>query len=238
MKKIFLMAAMLPLCVAASAQGFAKFQAEGVKGTIRNFKNKPSKVEVIVSPEADIRAIDFNFKLLSGCEMSNELTKDFSKAQTTTIHKNDGTSKEWVVEVKQLIPASLPLTIDFGKNNPAIWSAAATGWVNYGTDESKSTVARFGGDGTTFTAAINGEPTEVSFDLYAVGKKPIKFDGDFEVQTSADGKKWKSIKGFDSSDIQIDSKFTCPLKKSDRFIRWTYVTRVKTNINLNNISIK
>ena len=238
MKKIFFIVAMLPLCAAVNAQGFAKFEAEGVKGKIRNFKNKPSKVEVIVSPEANIQAIDFDYKLLSNCEMPIALTSDFSKAQKTTIEKGDGTSKEWIVEVKQLIPTSLPLSIAFDKNNPAIWTSAATGWVNFGTDESKSTVARFGGDNTTFTVAFNDEPSEVSFDLYAVGKKPIKFDGDFAVETSTDGKKWKSIKGFDSKDIQIDSKFTCPVKKSDRFIRWTYVSRVKTNINLNNITIK
>ncbi|MGL4292836.1 MAG: hypothetical protein ACRCSQ_04595 [Bacteroidales bacterium] len=236
--KLILFAFACTLTMNASAQGFARFTANGVKGSIKNIKNKPSKVEVIVGADTDLKNIDFKYKLLSDCSMDGTITADFSKPQEVTINKNDGTSKEWVIEVKKLAPASLPLEIEFSKTTPAIWTSETKGWVNQGTDESKPTVIRFGNSNVTFTAAFEGEAKEVSFDLNAVGKAGDKFDGSFAVETSADGVKWEKLNGFKDKDITIDSKFSCKLNKNARFVRWTYTERIKQNINLNNISIK
>lgn len=236
--RTFLLALACCAALGASAQGFARFTAEGVKGSIRNLKNKPSKVEVIVNSDADLKNIDFKYKLLSDCTLEGNLTGDFTKPQQVVINKNDGTSKEWIVEVKKLTPASLPLEIAFSKNEPAIWNAETIGWVSQATDESKPTVARFGNSGVTFTAAFNGEATEVAFDLHVVGKAGDKFDGSFAVESSADGVKWEKLNGFKEKEITTDSRFTCKPNKNARFIRWTYTDRVKQNINLNNISIK
>ncbi|MEG1586791.1 MAG: hypothetical protein RR346_07940 [Bacteroidales bacterium] len=236
--RLFILALACGATFGASAQGFARFTAEGVKGSIRNIKNKPSKVEVIVDSNADLKNIEFKYKLLSDCSMTGELTADFSKPQQVIINKNDGTSKEWIVEVKKLTPAPLPLEISFSKNTPAIWTPETKGWVNQATDESKPTVVRFGNSNVTFTAAFEGEAKEVNFDLIFIGKPGDKFDGSFAVESSADGVKWEKLNGFKEKDITTNSQFSCKPNKNARFIRWTYTERLKQNINLNNISIK
>lgn len=237
-QRLIMLAASLGLMAGVSAQGFARFTAEGVKGSIRNLKNKPSKVEVIVSGASDLKNIDFKYKLLSGCSMNGTLTADFTQPQQVIINKEDGTSKEWIIEVKKLTPAPLPLEITFSKNNPAIWSSDVKGWINDATDESKPMTVRFGNANVSFTAAFESKASELAFDLNLVGKPGDKFQGDFAVETSANGLDWKKLSGFKAKEITFDSKFSIQLPKEARFIRWTYLVREKQNINLNNISIK
>lgn len=243
MKTVKLLIALLTITsfhFTATAQGFAKFNVEGAisEASIKNVKQGPSKVEVIVGENVNLKNVKFRYNLLSGCTLDGSLSKDFTEPQTVSVSKNDGSAKEWIVEIKKVTPAPLPLVLEFGKENPAIWNADAKGWVSSGTDESKPTVVRFGNSKVSFIAAYEGEAKEVSFDLTLVGKAEDKYSGTFKLEASADGKTWKDVSSFDNGKITTDSHFTCPLDSDSRFVKWTYKERNKQNVNLNNITIK
>ncbi|MEG2514203.1 MAG: hypothetical protein RSA92_02615 [Bacteroidaceae bacterium] len=239
-KKLLLACAVLTtFTLSVSAQGFAKFSADNAlsEGSIKFAKEGPSKVEIIVGEQADLKNINFKYKLLSGSSIENELSKDFTNPQTVTVNKNDGTSKEWIIVVKKLAPATLPLTIAFDKVTPAVWTSATKGWVNSGTDETKPMVVRFGNKNVSFITAFNNAAKEVSFDLNLVSKTNDKFNGKFEVSTSVDGKDWKELSDFNNDKLTTDSHFSCSVPSDARFIKWNYKEREKQNVNLNNITI-
>lgn len=236
--KLLLALAGILFVTGISAQGFASFSVGDSKGVIRHIRNKPSQVDVLVDKQVDLSQVDFDYKLLGGCSLEKELTSDFRMPQNVIVHKNDGSLKEWVITLKKLIPASLPLNLSFSKANPAIWNMDAKGWVNCATDESKPMVVRFGNSNVSFVVAYEGEASEVSFDLSSVIKNNAAFDGVFVVETSNDGVVWRKLKGFKDKKITANSHFKCSLEPSVRFIRWVYQERVKMNINLNNIQVK
>lgn len=238
-KKIAVFAILASFSLTMSAQGFAKFEIEGgmADGSIRFAKEGASKVEVIAGSNVDLKNVKCKYKLLGGCSLATALDKDFTKPQTVTVNKNNGTSNEWEITVKKITPAPLPINLEFSKTNPAVWTPEVKGWINAGTDESKPTVVRFGNYNVGFIVAFEGEAKEVSFDLILVGKAGDAFNGAFEVMTSVDGISWTNIEGFDSK-LTADSQFKCPVSSDARFIKWNYKERgEKQNVNLNNIIV-
>ena len=66
-----------------------------------------------------------------------------------------------------------------------------------------------------------------------------EFTGELAVETSVNLKNWSTLATFSAAKpILKSSKFTLPLKTDIKYLRWVYYTRVKQNVNLNNISIK
>ncbi|NDW09634.1 hypothetical protein D0T56_08230 [Dysgonomonas sp. 520] len=221
------------------AQGFASFDVEGslFKSSIKNIKTGPSKVEVIVGNDVDLKNVKFKYKLLSACRLEDKIDKNFTSPQKVEISKN-ATSKDWTILVKKLQPATLPLDISFSNDDPSIYNSSTKGWVTFNTDEGKPQVVRFGNSDVSFLVAFDGEAKDVSYDLKVVGAKGTEFDGKFEVSASPDGKNWNTIVTYDSkTPFSTDNSFTNELESDVRFVKWTYVTREKQNVNLNNIIV-
>jgi len=232
----------LALCVAFSAfsQGFATFIVEGsLHPTVikHGRADAPSSIEVIVSENVDIKNVDFKYRLLSGCSVS-PIGKDFTLPQSVMVNKNDGSSKEWIINIKQLTPASLPLELSFSTANSSEWSNNVVGWAGLSIDETKPSVIRFGNKDVSFWVAFSQPATKVAYQLMKVTRDDVLFDGEFVVETSANGRRWRVLKEFDSrNQISADGLYQHDLTDDVRFIRWTYVTRNRLNLNLNNIYV-
>ncbi len=240
MKKIILSILTLVLTVPMFSQGFSSFTVDGAlqPAVIKNIVDKESLVEVLVGEKTDIKNLKSKYKLYSGCSLSKELSADFSQAQLVTINKNDGVSKDWLVDVKQLKSASLPLELNFSNANPSTSNNENIGWAGIGTDPRITNAVRFGNKGVSFWVAINQPASKLNYELKMVSKDKVKFDGEFVVETSKDGKSWKVLKEFDETNqISADGNYSHELAKDVRFIRWTYFTRNKLNLNLNNILV-
>lgn len=241
MRKVFLILSIVGLATQAMAQGFASFYVNDalVPAVIKFVTGEnPSTVETIVPASVDIKNVNFKYKLLSNCSMETTISNDFSSPQTVVVNKNNGDSKPWLINIKQLKPASLPLELSFSKDEPSEWDSSVEGWAGVGVDETKPTVIRFGNKGVSFWVAFDEPATSVSYNLWVVSKEHLKFDGEFVVEASKDGKKWKTIQEFDDrKPISEDGNYTNKLRKDDRYVRWTYYTRNKQNINLNHIVV-
>lgn len=240
MKKLILSILTLILTLPVFAQGFASFNVEGSfqPAVIKHVTDGPSYIEVLVNESTDIKNVKFKYKLNGGCSLDKELKTDFSQPQKVVVNKNDGTSKEWVVNVKQLKAASLPLELTFSNDNLSIWDQSIVGWAGIGIDPRITSVIRFGNKGVSFWVAINKPAKKVDYQLKMVSKERVKFDGEFVVETSADGRSWNLINEFnEQNQISVDGNYRHDISKDVRFIRWTYVSRVKLNLNLNNIYV-
>lgn len=240
MKKYILASLLFCMTVVGYAQGFSSFSAEGSlqPATIKNVINGFSTIEVIVGEKTDLKNVDFHYRLLSGCSLSKELSKDFSQPQKVTITKSNGDSKEWLIFIKKLRPAPLPVELVFSETNPSVWTPETIGWAGNGVDTEKSTVIRFGNKGVSFWVSFDKPATKVDYQLKMVSKEKVDFDGDFLVETSADGRKWNILAEFDENNkLTMDGNYRHGISKDVRFIRWTYVTRNKLNLNLNNIYV-
>lgn len=241
MKKIFVSIVAIILTLPLFAQGFATFSVDGSiqPATIKNISEGNSIIEVLVYDNTDITNINFKYKLLSGCQLAGSIKSDFTHPQTVTINKNNGDSKDWTIYVKRLTPAALPLNLNFSNHNPSNWSNEVVGWAGIGVDSTKPTVIRFGNKGVSFWVAIKEPAKTLSYELKPVSREKVDFDGEFYVETSVDGKKWRTITEFNSSkQFAADGQHEIDLKSDVRYIRWTYYDRNRLNINLNNISIK
>lgn len=240
MKKLIVIILTAVFTLPLFAQGFASFNVEGSlqPAVIKNITDGPSQIEVLVSEKTDIKNVKFKYKLYSGCSLEKELTADFTQPQTVVVNKNDGNSKEWVVNVKQLKAASLPLELIFSNNNLSIWDAGVTGWAGIGIDPRITSTIRFGNKGVSFWVAIKQPATKVDYQLKMVSKEKVSFDGEFVVEASKDGRSWELLKEFnEQNQISADGNYRHDISKDIRFIRWTYVSRVKLNLNLNNIYV-
>jgi hypothetical protein len=228
-------------CAIVSAQGFANFKVEGALTAtlLKNNTKTASLIETIVPADVDIKTLPVKYKLLSSCSVdeSTPLDNDYTNAKHVVITKKDGTSKEWNINVHQLVPASLPLEIAFSKSNPCSPEVSSKPWAGYGLDYSKPTVARMGNDGIGLFAAYDAAASEVKFDLTVVGG--AEFKGEFDVETSVDGKKWSNLKTYKAGSFTGTETFTLDLPADARYVRWIYALREeKQNVNLNNIRIK
>lgn len=241
MKKIFVTVAVAFFSTMLFSQGFSTFIVEGAlqPASIKNVSGEnASTIEAIVSNKVDISNVNFKYRLLSGCTVSPAIGKDFSKEQNVVVNKNDGSSKDWNISVKQLKPAQLPLELNFSDANPSYWDNNVEGWAGVGIDASKPSVIRFGNKGVSFWVAFDASAKYVSYQLKVVSKSQVAFDGEFYVETSVDGLKWKTLKAFnESNQISSDGNYRHELKEDVRYIRWTYESRNKLNLNLNNIVV-
>ncbi len=222
------------------SQGFSAFMVKGEleQAKIKNVKNGPSRIEVIVASDVDLKDLDYKYRLLSNCYLDDDLDFDFTQPKKVTVYKNDGSSKDWIIYVKRLVPASLPLELNFSKHNPSEWNSDVVGWAGISIDKRKKTVIRFGNKGVSFWVAINQPAKHLTYKLTPVSRDKVSFDGVFVVETSEDGKEWETLTEFNSKNqFSETGVYKHELNKKVRFVRWIYVERNKLNINLNNILI-
>lgn len=240
MKKLIFSVLSIVLVLPVFSEGFASFNVDGSfqPAVIKYVTDGASYIEVLVNEKTDIKNVKFKYKLNGGCSLDKELKVDFSQPQTVVVNKNDGSSKEWIVNVKQLKAAPLPLELTFSNNNLSIWDQSVVGWAGIGIDPRITSVIRFGNKGVSFWVAINKPAKKLDYQLKMVSKENVKFDGEFIVEASVDGQNWSLIKEFnEQNQISADGNYRHDITKDVRFIRWTYQTRVKLNLNLNNIYV-
>lgn len=241
MKKIIILLVIISgLQFSAFSQGFASFRVKGEleQAKIKHVKNGASIIEVIVASDVDLKDLDYKYRLLSNCYLDDDLDFDFSEPKRVTVYKNDGSSKDWIIYVKRLVPASLPFELNFSKHNFSEWNSDVVGWAGIAIDKRKKTVIRFGNKGVSFWVAINQPAKRLTYKLTPVSRDKVSFDGVFIVETSQDGKDWETLTEFNSKHQFSETEvYKHELNKKVRFVRWTYVDRNKLNINLNNISI-
>lgn len=240
MKKIIILSFALLSVVVMYGQGFKSFTVDGqlFPTYIKDYSNSTSLVDVVVGKDTDLKNIKFQYHLYSRSFLLNDISPDFTEPQYVTITKRGVGEKTWKVRVKPLIPAKLPLTLNFSKSNLSEWSSSVVGWTGIGIDEKKNTVVRFGNHGVSFIVAFDEDAKYISYDLTPVSKEPVQFMGEFIVETSTDAKVWKPLKKFDEdNNFDSSNNYTHSLEKGVRYIKWTYVDRVKLNINLNNINV-
>ena len=240
-KTIILISTALFFSSTLFAQGFANFKVEGAltQTLLKNNNKTASVIETIIDGTLDIKNLPVKYKLLSNCSVSEStpLNNDYTKSKQVTINKKDGSSKDWNIIVHQLVPGKLPLNIAFSKTNPCNTDFTnPKPWAGYGIDYSKPTVVRMGNDGIGFFVAYDSPAQEATFELTVVGG--ATFNGEFDVETSVDGKKWINLKTYKPGDFTGTEKLNLSLPSDARFVRWVYAAREKQNINLNNIYIK
>jgi len=240
MKKYFITLLILCTATISRAQGFSSFSVEGSlqPAIIKNVSVGASVIDVLVDENVELKNMVVKYKLLNACNLANEISKDFTQAQKVVVVKNDGTSKEWIITVKKLIPASVPFELVFSDKNPSTWTPVTIGWAGIGIDAAKSTVIRFGNSGVSFWVALKEAATKVNYQLEMVSKEKIAFSGDFVVEASTDGRIWDTLAEFNESNpFPSNGSNSQTISKDIRFIRWSYLTRNKLNLNLNNIYV-
>lgn len=240
MKKAASLIISLLFIAAVYAQGFKSFTVEGqlFPALIKDNSKGGARVEVIINDKVNITNIDFDYQLYSRSRVVSKISRDFSEPQEVTINKRDVGDKVWTVNIKQLIPAPLPLHLNFSKSNPSNWTPSVKGFAGIGIDTRKNTVVRFGNHDVSFIVAFDKDAQSVTYDLMPVSKELVEFAGKFIVQTSTDAKIWNTIHTFDENhNFDASNNYTHLLEKGVRYIKWTYIDRIKLNINLNNIKV-
>ena len=237
---------LLMMCTNAFAQGFSSFSVEGslLKASIKDNSKGVSVVQVIVNDKVDLKNLKVKYNLWGGCSISETtpLNNDFSSPKRITINKEDGTSKDWLVYVCQLVPTKLPLTLNFSDENLCTAGidnvkAAVGFWTTYQLDlAKKSPNVRLDSDKAAFYIAFDGKPKQLSYSLVLLDNNA--FAGELLVETSLDGLAWVKLVKHDVATIMTqDVDFSQPLKSDVRFVRWSYPVRNKQNVVLNNIKV-
>lgn len=240
MKKIITLTLVLLSFVIANGQGFKTFKVEGqiYPALIKDNSKGTSVVEVIVDENVNLEKVDFKYNLYSRSVVKDDIKPDFTEPQVVTINRKDVGDKVWEIKIMPLIPVQLPLKLNFTSNNTSKWNSSVKGWAGLGIDDSKNTVVRFGNQDVAFIVAFNEDAQSVSYELTPLWKVPTNFDGLFKVETSNNGKDWKTIYTFDkNNNFDSSGKYSHPIETGTRYIKWMYNERNKLNINLNNIFI-
>jgi len=218
------------------------FTSFSVKGSLveTRLKNSIGKIETIVDETFDIKNLDFKYKLNTGTSISDStpITKDFTKPQYIKLENANEGKQTWEVAVNQLKASSLPFALSFSNSSPIdIKTPNPKSWAGYGIDYKRADAVYFCDEGVAFYIAIASGAKELNFSMSLLGKE--EFTGELAVETSANLKNWSTIATYSASKpILKSSTFTLPLKQDVKYVRWVYYTRVKQNVNLNNISVK
>ena len=238
-KSLITLTLVLSVTTTLFAQVFTSFSVKGSVVEAR-IKNSAGKIEMIVDETVDIKNLDFKYKLNSGTTVSDStpIAKDFTKPQYIKLENANEGKQIWQVAVNQLKALSLPLAVSFSSSSPIdIKTPNPKPWTGYGIDYKRPDAIYFTDEGAAFYIAINGGAKVLEFNMSLLGKE--EFAGEFAVETSANLKNWSTIATYNpSKPILKNSVFTLPLKLDVKYVRWVYYTRVKQNVNLNNISVK
>ena len=238
-KNLFSFVLLLSVSSFSFAQVFTSFSVKGSFVETR-IKNTAGKIETIVDESVDIKNLDFKYKLNTSTSVSDStpLVKDFTKPQYIKLTNASEGNKVWEVAVNQLKGAALPFELSFSNSSPIdIKTPNPKAWAGYGIDYKRSDAVYFCDEGVAFYIAIVPGSKVLNFDMSLLGKE--EFTGELAVETSVNLKNWSTLATFSAAKpILKSSKFTLPLKTDIKYLRWVYYTRVKQNVNLNNISIK
>ncbi len=259
MKKTTLFLSFLLITAAISAQRISNLTIEGKPSCVpfaafnptNNSLTVPGDGQIIYTDGTDLSNV--NVTLSYGTEATLDAPTPWPTNWTNTVKGIKLTSTvspfNWAlydVTLKKIKPATLPLEIKTGAGNfdSNSWTAATTGWAGACIDKGQ-TVVRFGSANRSFMVAFNSAPDSLICQMNALGTWAGS-NNVFDIDGSADGVTWTSIKQYNATNImpQSSPKVIEGIKLNNsayRYIRWIYTTRNAApgnfNVSLENIRV-
>lgn len=153
---------------------------------------------------------------------------------------------KYTVTLKVIKPATLPLEIKTGTGNfnSDSWTTETVGWAGAAIDKGQ-TLIRLGSAKRSFMVAFTDAPDSLYYTIKALGTWAGS-NNVFDIDGSADGVNWTSIKQYNSDVIMPPSSpaVKAELKLNNpgcRYIRWIYTTRNAApgnfNVSLENVLV-
>lgn len=251
MKKIFtLMAAMVLTSTAANAQRIKDITFEGANALSKcGYANPaapaPGTLEMIFPVGTDFSNMKATFVTDGTSTLTtNPVPTNFTTVQSVALITNDGTKKaSYNVNFRVITPASLPLNVEFTADNKPVWTADVKGWAGTCIDEAKATIV-LSNENRGFVLAFTDAPDKFSFELNR-DANPWNETNIFDVEQSADGLTWTSVKQYTGANAVADktTKEEFSLNNSTRYLRLNYTKRFAptgtkaTNVYINKFVI-
>lgn len=251
MKKIFTLITAIALTTAVNAQRVKDITFEGTTALSKCGYANPTTsaagtLEMIFPAGTNLSNMNATFVPDATSHITTSpLPTNFSTTQTIAIATLDGVkSATYKVNFRTITPASLPLNVEFTTENKPVWSAETKGWAGTCIDETKATIV-LSNENRGFVLAFTDAPDKFSFEVNR-DANPWNETNIFDVEQSADGITWTSIKQYTGANAIVDKptaqeEFT--LNNTTRFIRLNYTKRSApaggkaTNVYLNKFNI-
>ena len=251
MKKLLLL---LIVCVSTSysfSQRITQMTIEGKPSSVpfAAFNPKTNTTtkgdgQIIFPPGTDLSNV--NVTLNTGTAVITEpqpLPTDWTSTVTDikVVVEASGDYAYYDITAKVIKPGTLPLEIKTGAGyfDSNSWTPETLGWAAAAIDKGQNLI-RFGSANRSFMVAFDSAPDSLFYTIKALGT----WEGSnsvFDVDGSADGVNWTSIKQYNATDPMPGSSPAVIAKlelnnDSYRFIRWIYTTRnpaIDTNKGFN-----
>ncbi len=203
-------------------------------------------VQMIFPAVTDLSNVNVTLSVTSGSVVEPDpLPTDWSSTVTGIKVTNvDGvTWAKHKITLKVLNPAPLPLEIETGPNSvfwSSDWTPATSGWAAACIDNNSEYI-RFGGSGkASFVVAFTDIPDSLIYTLKVLHTE-WNPNNIFDVDGSADGINWTSIKRYDATVAMPIASPTIIVRleiaPEYRYVRWHYTHRAASNVLLENILV-
>ncbi|MCR5334590.1 MAG: DUF4465 domain-containing protein [Bacteroidaceae bacterium] len=135
---------------------------------------------------------------------------------------------------EKFVPAVIPFEFDGGKAD--ITPGKGMTATGLGTDYTKSPKLKFDSNGDKLIINIASEAKYLNYVIKGNGSGSDPQAGEFNVEESADGETYTSLKSYSNINGQFAVN-NVELKADTRYIRYTYVTKTVGNVALGEIKI-
>ncbi len=254
MKKTTFLAVITLLSCTVSAQRISTLTVAGVPSCVpfaafnptNNSETALGDGQMVFPAGTDFSniAVTLNVGTDSQVEAPVPLPTDWSSTVSgIKVTKLDNSSwAKYNITLKAIKPAPLPLEIKTGAGNfdSNSWTKETVGWAASCIDKSQ-TLIRFGSVNRNFVVAFNDTPDSL---IYTIKFLAATWDvaNIFDIDGSADGITWTSIKQYNATEAMPISSPTVvtrlKIAPEFRYIRWVYTKRNSTNVSLENILVK
>ncbi len=253
MKKITFLAIFVMLAVGASAQRISALTVEGIPYSVpfaafnptNNSETTLGDGQMVFPAGTDLSNVTVSLNVGTDSQVEAPVPLPTNWSSTVTgikVTKIDLSSwAKYNITLKTIKPASLPLEIKTGAGNfdSNSWTKETVGWAAACIDKSQ-TLIRFGSANRSFMLAFTDAPDSL---IYTIKFLAATWDVNniFDVDGSADGITWTSIKQYNATvAMPISSPAVITRLKiapEYRYIRWIYTKRASTNVSLENIMV-
>ena len=187
------------------------------------------------SSDETVATIEFN-------EEDLEFTVTALKVGTTTITISTDETDNYQAKTfsyklnvsEKFVPAVIPFEFDGGKAD--ITPGKGMTATGLGTDYTKSPKLKFDSNGDKLIINIASEAKYLNYVVKGNGSGSDPQAGEFNVEESADGETYTSLKSYSNINGQFAVN-NVELKADTRYIRYTYVTKTVGNVALGEIKI-
>lgn len=171
-----------------------------------------------------------------------EFTVTALKIGTTTITISTDETDEYLAKTfsykltvnEKSVPAAIPFEFDGGKADVTPGKGMVS--TGLGSDYANSPKLKFDGNGDNLIINIASEARYLSYVIKGNGSGSDPQAGEFNVEESADGVTYTSLKNYSNINGQFAVN-NVVLKADTRYIRFTYVTKTVGNVALGEIKI-